>query len=119
MGDTNDGFRKRVRYAPGSPGYARLRLRHELSVLNTFQLYGALQIPQPEKVDTLPDRGVYSVYPVTPTQSFQEFTENVAKTDWWPRLGSILMFAQSFATVLTESHSAGIFRTSHSISAKC
>jgi polyferredoxin len=118
MGETTDGFRKRVRYAPGSPGFARLRLQHELSVLQIFQQHGILKVPQPEKVDTLPDRGIYAVYPVTSTKSFQEFTDNIAKMDWWPRLGCILKFAQSFATVLTETHAASIFRITPQVSAE-
>lgn len=111
LGTTANGGRKRLRFAPGNQGRARLRLRHELDVLRILQEHAVEKVPQPEQVKSLPARGLCSIYSVRETRPFQEFVDHIAKTDWTPRLGSILKFAQSLATTLAEAHTAGIFRT--------
>jgi len=111
MGTTAAGERKRLRFAPGNQGRARLRLRHELDVLRILQQHAVEKIPQPERVDGLPDRSLCSIYSVRATRTFQQFADYIAEMDWAARLGSILKFAQSLATTLAESHTAGIFRT--------
>ena len=115
IGRAANGESKRLRFAPGNEGRARLRLRHELDVLRILQEHAVERAPQPEQVTYLPTRAICSIYSVRQTRSFQEFVDQISKTDWILRLGSILKFAQSLATTLAESHTAGIFRTTSHI----
>lgn len=111
LGTTSAGTRKRIRFASGQHGRARLRLRHELNVLNLLKDFNVPHIPQLEKVETLPDRGICAIYPYVPMRTFQEYSDDIKAMEWDKRLGGILQFAKSLATTLSEAHLAGIFRT--------
>jgi hypothetical protein len=105
-----DGIRKQLRFAPGKHGRARVRLLHELEVLDVLKEALARKIPQPEDVKTFPDRSVCAVYEYTPVESFQQYLRRVVAMDWRSRLGEILKFGQSLIEKLSEIHDAGIFR---------
>lgn len=111
VGTDSAGIRKRLRFAPGSHGRARLRLRHELDVLNVLTEYSVAQIPQIEKVEHLPDRGICAIYPLLPVRTFQEYADEVLQMSHEQRIGEILKFAQSLATTLSQTHLAGVFRS--------
>jgi hypothetical protein len=110
VGTTTAGVRKRLRFAPGTQGRARLRLRHELDVLRILQEQVVETVPQPDSVEYFPDRGICSIYAVMKTRSFHEFGDHIAQMDWSARLGCILKLAQSLAMTLSHTHMAGIFR---------
>lgn len=106
------GIRKRLRFAPGQFGRARLRLGHELSVLEALSSNRLRHIPHLEDVVRLRDRSICAVFPFKPVQTFQEFSDFVRTLEWGQRLGEILKFAQSLAALLSEIHLARVFRTS-------
>jgi hypothetical protein len=113
IGTTSTDIRKRVRFAPGTHGLARHRLIHEHIVLDILKEYDCKRIVQPEKVEVLPDRSIYAIYPFTPAKRFQEYLNEITEMEWWSKLGEILKFAHSFAQMLSEVHLAGIFRMAH------
>jgi len=109
-GTDASGKEKRLRFAPGSHGRARLRLRHELDVLTVLAEYRVPQIPEIEKLEHFPDRGICAVYPFVQVRTFQEYLDEVRQKSHDERIGEILKFAQSLAKTLSATHMAGVFR---------
>lgn len=87
-----------------------LRLRHELNVLKVLADFEFEYIPQPEKVEFLPDRGICASYPFQLARTFQQYLGEVTEMDWADRIGEILKFAKSLAITLSKAHLAGIVR---------
>jgi hypothetical protein len=108
------GLRKRLRFAPGNFGRARLRLGHELSVLQALSSNRLRYIPHLENIIMLPDRSICAIFPFKPVHTFQEFANFVNSLEWGQRLGEILRFARSLAALLSEIHLGGVFRISMS-----
>jgi hypothetical protein len=106
------GVRKRLRFAPGKYGRARLRLGHELSVLQALASNRLRHIPRLETVLQLPDKSLCAIFSYKPVKTFQEYSDFVHTLGWEERTGEILKFAQSLAALLSEIHLAGVFRTS-------
>jgi hypothetical protein len=109
-GTDSSGVRKRIRFAPGTHGRARLRLRHEIDVLDVLAEYRVSQIPQIEKVEYFPDRAICAISPFSPVKTFQEYLDQVVQMGPDEQIGEILKFAQSLATTLSQTHLAGVFR---------
>jgi hypothetical protein len=110
VGTDASGVEKRIRFAPGTHGRARLRLRHELDVLTILAEYRVPQIPEIEKIQYFPDRGLCVVYPFVPVRTFQEYLDELMQKSYNERIGDILKFAQSLAKTLSATHMAGVFR---------
>jgi len=110
VGTDSSGTEKRLRFAPGKHGRARLRLRHELDVLNVLAEYNVPQIPEIEKFEQFPDRGICAIYPHSPVRTFHEFLDEALKKSHDERIGEILQFAQSLTRTLSAAHIAGVFR---------
>jgi hypothetical protein len=107
---TESGVRKRLRFAPGNRGRARLRLQHELNVLKMLEEYDVPQIPQIEQILDLPDRSLCVVYQFLPVKTFQEYLESITNLQWDERIGEVLKFARSVTVTLSAMHLAGVFR---------
>jgi hypothetical protein len=110
-GTTSERTFKRLRFARGKDLRARIRLRHELNVLQVLKRANLTTLPQPENVLALPDLSICAVYENNPVVSFQRYLDKITSMDWWPRLGEILRFAHSLGKTLSEVHVAGIFRS--------
>lgn len=110
IGTDSFGTQKRLRFAPGKHGRARLRLRHELDVLSVLAEYRVPLIPEIENIQQFPDRGICAVYPVLPVRTFQEYLHELLKKSHDERIGEILKFAQSLTRTLSATHLAGVFR---------
>jgi len=112
VGKSTEGVRKRIRFASSKHARARLRLRHELSVLKVLEEYKVSGVLQPEDVETSPDNGITAIFKFRPVKSFQAYFDSVNAMNWWSRLGEILKFTQSLTKLLSKVHQAGIFRIS-------
>lgn len=101
---------KFLRFAPGTHGRARLRLRHELNVFEVLSNSRVRGIPSLERVDTFPDRAICAIYKFVTVKSFQNFSEELSSKTLTEKLGDILKFGQSVANTLSEAHISGVFR---------
>lgn len=109
-GETSKKIRKRLRYAPGTEGRAKLRLRHELNVLKVLEGVETTGIWKLEGMQNFPDKGICAIYTLRPFMTFKEYVSKLGTIEWWSRLGNILRFAQSLTKLLSSIHQAGIFR---------
>jgi hypothetical protein len=109
-GHAASGLRRRLRFASGNHGRARFRLKHELNILNVLKDYGIGQIPQLDTIRRLPDGGICAIYFDSEPTKFQDFANETIELEWPLRIGAILKFAQSLASLLSKTHTAGVFR---------